>query len=117
MKVGRFFIAHFSPFLYIFAIYMKEILQQCTGFDWDEGNSEKNWILHQVSKSECEQVFFNKPLVVDDDEKHLQIEKRWYLLGQTDSVRLLFIVFTLRDKLIRIISARDMHNKDKENLQ
>ena len=92
---------------------MKEILQQCTGFDWDEGNSEKNWILHQVSRSECEQVFINEPLVVADDEKHSQIEKRWYLLGQTDSVRLLFIVFTLRDKLIRIISARDMHKKER----
>ena len=99
--------------MYIFAIYMKEILQQCTGFDWDEGNSEKNWILHQVSRSECEQVFFNEPLVVGADERHSQNEKRWYLLGQTDSKRLLFIVFTIRNGLIRIISARDMHKKER----
>ena len=100
-------------FLYIFAIYMKNILQQSTGFEWDEGNSEKNWIRHQVSQSECEQVFFNKPLIVSDDEKHSKNEKRWYLLGQADSGRLLFIVFTLRDKLIRIISARDMNKKER----
>ncbi len=94
---------------------MKEILQQCTGFDWDEGNSDKNWILHQVSRSECEQVYFNEPLVIANDEKHSQNEKHCYLLGQTDSGRLLFIVFTLRDKLIRIISARDMHKKERRN--
>lgn len=75
-----------------------KILKQCIGFDWDVGNFEKNWILHQVARSECEQIFFNEPLIITDDEKHSQIEKRWYLLGQTDSKRLLFIVFTVRDK-------------------
>lgn len=92
---------------------MKELLQQCTGFNWDEGNSQKNWILHKVSRSECEQIFFNEPLVIADDEKHSQSEKRWYLLGQTDSGRMLFIVFTLRGELIRVISARDMHKKER----
>ena len=100
--------------MYIFAIYMKELLQQCTGFDWDKGNSDKNWIRHQVSRSECEQVFFNEPLVIADDEKHSESEKRWYLLGQTDFERLLFIVFTIRGELIRIISARDMHKKERK---
>ena len=92
---------------------MKEKFQECIGFQWDEGNSEKNWILHQVGRSECEQVFFNEPLVIGDDEGHSQIEKRWFLLGQTDSKRLLFVVFTLRGKLIRVISARDMHKKER----
>ena len=92
---------------------MNELLQQCTGFNWDEGNSQKNWILHKVSRSECEQIFFNEPLVIADDEKHSQSEKRWYLLGQTDSGRMLFIVFTLRGELIRVISARDMHKKER----
>ncbi len=86
---------------------MKSILQQCTGFEWDDGNFEKNWISHKVSRQECEQVFLNKPLFVADDDKHSQHEKRWYLLGQTDDGRLLFEVFTLRDKLIRVISAID----------
>jgi uncharacterized DUF497 family protein len=92
---------------------MKELLRQCTGFEWDDGNSEKNWILHQVNQSECEQVFFNEPLVVYDDKGHSQTEKRWYLLGQTDIGRFLFVVFTIRENLIRIISARDMHKKER----
>ncbi len=83
----------------------------CIGFDWDEGNSDKNWILHQVSKNECEQVFFNAPIIVGDDKFHSQSELRWFLLGKTDNKRQLFIVFSIRDKLIRVISARNMSKK------
>ena len=93
-----------------------EILE-CTGFQWDTGNSEKNWISHQVTKSECEQVFFNQPLIIGDDRKLSQIEKRYFTLGQTDNSRLLFIVSTIRENLIRVISARDMNKKEREVYQ
>ncbi len=93
---------------------MQQLLQQCQGFGWDKGNLEKNWILHQVSNSECEQVFFNKPIIIGEDIKHSNLEKRWFLLGQTDLKRLLFVVFTLREKLIRVISARDMNKKERK---
>jgi uncharacterized protein len=92
---------------------MKNVFANCIGFDWDEGNSEKNWILHQVSRNECEQVFFNTPIIVGDDLFHSKSEKRWFLLGKSDNQRQLFIVFTIRDKLIRVISARDMSKKEK----
>lgn len=93
---------------------MNEILAGCTGFQWDKGDSEKYWDKHKVSRSECEQVFFNIPLIISDDKKHSDDEKRWYLLGQTDLSRLLFIVFTIRKNSIRVISARDMNKKEKE---
>lgn len=84
------------------------------GFQWDTGNSEKNWISHQVSKSECEQIFFNQPFIIVDDETHSQLETRYYSLGQTNNGRLLFIVYTIRDELIHVISARDKSKKEKE---
>jgi len=93
---------------------MNEIFDKCTGFQWDKGNSEKNWKRHKVTRNECEQVFFNIPLIIADDKKHSDEEKRWYLLGQTDSSRFLFIAFTIRKNLIRIISARDMNKKEKD---
>ena len=93
---------------------MRQELKQCEGFEWDEENADKNWLLHQVSHTECEQAFFNEPLVVANDEKHSHSEKRYFLLGQTDLGRLLFIVFTLRKNLVRVISARDMHKKERE---
>ena len=99
--------------MYIFAIYMKGLLKYCTGFDWDKGNSDKNWIRHQVTRNECEQVFFNEPKIINEDKKHSQLEGRFYLLGITDRKRLLFLVFVLRGKLIRVISARDMSEKER----
>jgi hypothetical protein len=90
---------------------MSRLLANCSGFEWDEGNSGKNWIQHQVSDSESEEVFFNRPLIVGEDKKHSKTEKRHYVLGRTDSNRRLFIAFTIRNNLIRVISARDMNNK------
>ncbi len=91
-----------------------EKLLNCSGFDWDRNNIEKIWAKHNVSPFECEQVFFNKPLVAQDDIKHSQKEVRYYVLGQTDKKRLLFVVFTIRNKLIRVISARDMSKKERK---
>lgn len=88
---------------------------QVTSFDWDEGNSRKNAEKHDVGQSEAEQIFFNEPLLVLKDSKHSQNEARYHALGETDDARLLHITFTLRDSgtLIRVISARDMHRKER----
>jgi len=91
-----------------------DILAGCSGFQWDEHNSEKNWEKHRVSTGESEEVFFNFPLVVRDDRKHSERENRYYVLGQTSAGRLLFIAFTVRRNLIRVISARDMNRKEEE---
>lgn len=84
------------------------------GFEWDEGNLTKSWEKHRVSIAECEQVFFNRPLVVADDERHSGEEPRYYALGKTDTGRELFIVFTVRRRRVRAISARDMNKKERE---
>lgn len=91
----------------------KKILHQCRGFDWDTGNIDKNWLKHKVSPSECEQIFFNHPLVIQDDIMHSDTEKRFYALGKTDMNRFLFIAFAVRNSLIRVISARDMSRKER----
>jgi len=91
----------------------QKLLNKCTGFDWDEGNTSKNWLKHKVTPSECEQIFFNQPLVVQGDPKLSKKETRYYALGQTDLKRTLFIAFTVRNNLIRVISARDMSRKER----
>jgi len=84
-----------------------------TGFDWDEGNIDKNWAKHGVSPFECEEVFFNEPLVVSPDEAHSLREERFYALGRTNAGRLLFVVFAVRGEHIRVISARDMGRNER----
>jgi uncharacterized DUF497 family protein len=92
-----------------------DILSSVEAFDWDKGNIKKNWERHRVSYIECEEVFFNTPLIVKEDKPHSAIEDRYYVLGKTDNERLLFVVFTLRNNKIRVISARDMKKRE-ENL-
>jgi uncharacterized DUF497 family protein len=91
-------------------------LDQITGFDWDNGNSRKSADKHDVSQAEAEGVFFNDPLIVVEDSKHSEAEPRFNALGKTTQNRLLHITFTLRQDgtLIRVISARDMHRKEKK---
>lgn len=59
-------------------------------------------------------VFFNEPLVVRGDIRHSQREKRYYALGQTADRRYLFVAFTVRRRLIRVISVRDMNRRELE---
>jgi uncharacterized protein len=73
----------------------------------------KNWDRHQVSNWECEEVFYNTPLVVRLDSEHSHSELRYYALGRTDSERRLFVAFTMRGSLIRPISFRDMTEKER----
>jgi uncharacterized DUF497 family protein len=90
-------------------------LNEIVGFDWDTGNSRKSAKKHDVSQSGAEQLFFNVPLLLLSDSKHSQEEARYHALGKTDAARQLHVTFTLRrgGALIRVISARDMHRKEK----
>lgn len=85
-----------------------------TGFEWDSGNARKNE-QHGVTAAEAEQVFFNQPLLLLEDVKHSQGEPRFHALGLTHDKRPLHVTFTLRGDgtLIRVISARDMHRKER----
>lgn len=89
-------------------------LSSILGFEWDAGNERKNE-KHGVSMAEAEQVFFNAPLLLLEDVAHSQSEARFHALGQTDDGRQLHITFTLRrlGELVRVISARDMHRKER----
>ncbi|MCA1743458.1 MAG: BrnT family toxin, partial [Desulfovibrionales bacterium] len=65
--------------------------------------------------SAAEQIFFNEPLLTLKDSKHSQREIRYHALGKTGDMRFLHITFTIRSngRLIRVISARDMHRKER----
>lgn len=84
------------------------------GFEWDQGNIDKNKLKHSVSKEECEEVFFNQPLRIFDDEVHSGVEKRYGALGKTNKQRRLVVFFTIRNNKIRIISTRDQGKKDRK---
>jgi uncharacterized DUF497 family protein len=89
-------------------------LGECVGFDWDEANIVKNWERHKVTPEEAEDVFFQESLVVRSDIGHSSSERRYRAIGRTSRGRLLFVAYTVRRKLIRVISARDMNRREAE---
>ncbi len=88
-------------------------LPDLIAFDWDDGNRLKNR-KHGVSQSEAEEVFFSRVLLLVDS-RHSEREPRYHALGETRAGRRLHITYTLRVEctLIRVISARDMHRKER----
>ena len=89
------------------------ILKKPARFEWDEGNHDKNWLKHQVTFKEAEEVFGNQPLLLLADEKHSKKENRYFALGKTDQDRWLLLVFTVRRERVRIISARPMNQRER----
>ena len=94
--------------------YMKlsSVFSKVVEFEWDEGNLE-HIRKHRFNYKECEQVFYNKPILVSPDEKYSQIESRFRVLGKTKLERLTVLVFTIRWGRVRIISVRDQNKKER----
>jgi hypothetical protein len=93
---------------------LAELIEAVEGFEWDAGNSEKNWKRHQVTQAECEQVFANLPLLLSVTMKAREMESRYFALGRTDATRELAVVFTVRGKRVRVISARPMSRRERK---
>ena len=89
-------------------------LPSIEGFDWDEGNVNKNRLKHNVDASECEEVFFNDPRVIFDDTQHSSSqEKRYRVLGVSSKGKKLALAVTIRNNKIRVIMARDQSRKER----
>jgi len=94
-------------------MHMRKAYPEMGGFDWDEGNRDKN-LNHGVQNWECEQVFFNEPLIILNDPKHSIAEERSAAFGRTEGGRRLVVIFTMRGSKVRVISARDMNKKERQ---
>lgn len=81
-------------------------------FVWDKGNSAKNQKKHNVTDQEAEESFTDEKKKIFTDHIHSGKEERFRVVGKTKNRRLLFIVFTIRNKRVRIISARDTNKKE-----
>ena len=96
---------------------LREIISKLEGFEWDKWNAEKNILKHEVYPGECEEVFFNNPILGEAILSKSKSETRYYALGVTDKKRKLAIIFTIRGSKIRIISARDMSKKERSGYE
>jgi len=90
-----------------------KVFKNPLAFEWDEGNKDKNFIKHKVTNEECEEVFFDSNKKIAIDILHSGEEERYILLGKTKNNRYLFLVFTIRKDMIRVVSARDLSKKER----
>lgn len=81
-------------------------------FEWDRGNSLKNWEKHRVKNEEAEEIFFDHRKRMAKDSLHSGNEKRYLCVGKTKKGRLLFVVFTIRALKVRVISARQLNKRE-----
>lgn len=88
------------------------VIKEPGGFEWDKGNIGKNREKHNVGEKEAEEPFFDKKRKTFKDRLHSGKEERFRVIGKTKNGRLLFIVFTIRKGMVRIISARDVNRKE-----
>ena len=56
-----------------------------------------------MTPEEVEQVFANDEMDIEYDV--IGGEELWTVLGETDQVRVLIVVFTMRDELVRTVTA------------
>jgi uncharacterized DUF497 family protein len=88
---------------------MKEL-----SFDWDQWNVQKNELKHGISALETESAFYDTDAAIFADIYHsTRTEQRWILYGRSMFHNVLMVAFTIRNKKIRVISARKASRKER----
>ncbi len=83
-------------------------------FEWDEEKAVSSLERHGVSFDEAKEVFADPGAVPEYDPDHSTTEERRYAIIGLSSRRLLFVVYTERDAVTRIIHARKASKAMKE---
>ena len=92
-------------------------LDKYRSFEWDEGNIDKSYLKHGITPNETEESFLDQKAIINRDVNHSQTEERFILLGKTFAKKLLIVVFTIRERKLRIISARKASRKERREYE
>ena len=88
-------------------------LKKIIGFEWDQGNIEKSYLKHGITIREAEESFLDENVFLQEDIKHSEKEERFIAISKTGKNKMLFSIFTIRSKKIRIISTRGANKKER----
>jgi uncharacterized protein len=81
-------------------------------FAWDEQKRRTNLSKHGLDFADAHRVFNDDALVVKDERLEYG-EDRYILLGLL-SERLIVVVFTVRDEVVRVISMRKANKREQQ---
>lgn len=74
-------------------------------FEWDSAKASVNRRKHNISFETACEVFFD-PFVCAGDEQMVDSELRETVIGLTVDWQLLYVAYTIREDIVRLISAR-----------
>ena len=86
-------------------------------FEWDEKKARTNVTKHGVRFEEAATVFADPLSLTIPEPAHSQAEKRFVILGESHSGKLLVVVHTARADNLRIISARRASRRERKNYE
>lgn len=86
-------------------------------FIWDEGNIE-HIARHRLDPFEVEDAFFGKvmPAPAYNQITFHGREKRYALIGQSYTGRILYVIYSQRAHKIRVVTARDATKVEKREV-
>ena len=82
-------------------------------FEWDENKNRKNIRKHGIDFNDAKEVFKDEKRVSFEDDRKDYGETRWSTIGAILGF-VVFVVYTIRDTAIRIISARKANKREKD---
>ncbi len=86
-------------------------------FEWDDEKAEANLKKHGVAFDEARTVFRDPMYLIFADPDHSVDEKRFLVIGMSESDRLLFVSYTERQAATRIISARKATRRERKRYE
>jgi len=86
-------------------------------FEWDKNKAESNFLKHGITFEEAVTIFADPYLLFTKGSKHSEQEEREWAIGESESVSMLVIVFTMRGENIRIISARKATKRERKSYE
>ena len=91
----------------------RTIISEDNRFEWDEEKERLNKKSHGFSFSEILEVFDDPAFLEGFDKEHSSDEERYYGIGCLNNILYIIAFYTYRER-IRIISARQADNEEKE---
>ncbi len=87
-------------------------------FQWDNDKNATNIAKHGIDFMQAAPVFEDTNAIIMQDTRHGYDKERYQIIGVTNPLGIVFVVFTERDgDIIRIISARKADKREKRFYQ
>jgi uncharacterized protein len=82
-------------------------------FEWDENKNQSNIKKHGIDFNIAKEVFNDQDKITTPDKRNDYGEERYKAVGKVFGT-IISVIFTFRDELIRLISARKASYKERE---